>query len=192
MEKELIAFEDVRQLAQKMHNAGLRELEWRGADWSVRLRYPSGKTMAEPPPLPPLAAETRPLSVCSPMPGRLLLSHPSHGEAFVSEGQHVAPNDILALVQVGPLYLPVRSPVAGTLKNLVAPAGSRLEYGSEIALLQPVQAGLFVGDDRGVWFLAGDDPSTARLVQLTALIGLLSLAPSLLVMATALTPGWRL
>ncbi|MCS5855172.1 hypothetical protein LNO23_08370 [Klebsiella pneumoniae subsp. pneumoniae] len=79
MEKELIAFEDVRQLAQKMHNAGLRELEWRGADWSVRLRYPSGKTMAEPPPLPPLAAETRPLSVCSPMPGRLLLSHPSHG-----------------------------------------------------------------------------------------------------------------
>ena len=111
MEKELIAFEDVRQLAQKMHNAGLRELEWRGADWSVRLRYPSGKTMAEPPPLPPLAAETRPLSVCSPMPGRLLLSHPSHGEAFVSEGQHVAPNDILALVQVGPLYLPVRSPV---------------------------------------------------------------------------------
>ena len=63
-------------------------------------------------------AETRPLSVCSPMPGRLLLSHPSHGEAFVSEGQHVAPNDILALVQVGPLYLPVRSPVAGTLKTL--------------------------------------------------------------------------
>lgn len=54
MEKELIAFEDVRQLAQKMHNAGLRELEWRGADWSVRLRYPSGKTMDEPPPLPPL------------------------------------------------------------------------------------------------------------------------------------------
>ena len=125
MEKELIAFEDVRQLAQKMHNAGLRELEWRGADWSVRLRYPSGKTMAEPPPLPPLAAEIRPLSVCSPMPGRLLLSHPSHGEAFVSEGQHVAPNDILALVQVGPLYLPVRSPVAGTPKNLVAPAGVR-------------------------------------------------------------------
>lgn len=72
--------------------------------------------------------------------GRLLLSHPSHGEAFVSEGQHVAPNDILALVQVGPLYLPVRSPVAGTLKNLVAPAGSRLEYGSEIALLLPTDA----------------------------------------------------
>ncbi|HBX7940856.1 TPA: acetyl-CoA carboxylase biotin carboxyl carrier protein subunit [Klebsiella pneumoniae] len=140
MEKELIAFEDVRQLAQKMHNAGLRELEWRGADWSVRLRYPSGKTMAEPPPLPPLAAETRPLSVCSPMPGRLLLSHPSHGEAFVSEGQHVASNDILALVQVGPLYLPVRSPVAGTLKSLMAPAGSRLEYGSEIALLLPTDA----------------------------------------------------
>ena len=129
MEKELIAFEDVRQLAQKMHNAGLRELEWRGADWSVRLRYPSGKTMAEPPPLPPLAAETRPLSVCSPMPGRLLLSHPSHGEAFVSEGQPVAP-----------LYLPVRSPVAGTLKSLMAPAGSRLEYGSEIALLLPTDA----------------------------------------------------
>ena len=139
MEKELIAFEDVRQLAQKMHNAGLRELEWRGADWSVRLRYPSGKTMDEPPPLP-AAAEPPLLPVCSPMPGRLLLSHPSHGEAFVSEGQHVAPNDILALVQVGPLYLPVRSPVAGTLKNLVAPAGSRLEYGSEIALLLPTDA----------------------------------------------------
>jgi acetyl-CoA carboxylase biotin carboxyl carrier protein len=55
-------------------------------------------------------------------------------------GQHVAPNDILALVQVGPLYLPVRSPVAGTLKSLVATAGSRLEYGSEIALLLPTDA----------------------------------------------------
>jgi acetyl-CoA carboxylase biotin carboxyl carrier protein len=30
--------------------------------------------------------------------------------------------------------------VAGTLKNLVAPAGSRLEYGSEIALLLPTDA----------------------------------------------------
>ncbi|HFP9303463.1 acetyl-CoA carboxylase biotin carboxyl carrier protein [Raoultella planticola] len=139
MEKELIAFEDVRQLAQKMHNAGLRELEWRGADWSVRLRYPGGKTMAEPPPLP-AAAEPPLLSVCSPMPGRLLLSHPSHGEAFVSEGQRVEPDDILALVQVGALYLPVRSPVAGTLKSLVATSGNRLEYGSEIALLLPADA----------------------------------------------------
>ena len=47
---------------------------------------------------------------------------------------------VLALVQVGPLYLPVRSPVAGTLKSLMAPAGSRLEYGSEIALLLPTDA----------------------------------------------------
>jgi biotin carboxyl carrier protein len=74
------------------------------------------------------------------MPGRLLLSHPSHGEAFVSEGQRVEPDDILALVQVGPLYLPVRSPVAGTLKSLVATSGNRLEYGSEIALLLPTDA----------------------------------------------------
>jgi len=36
--------------------------------------------------------------------------------------------------------LPVRSPVAGTLKSLMAPAGSRLEYGSEIALLLPTDA----------------------------------------------------
>ncbi len=144
MEKKLIAFEDVRQLAQKMHNAGLREIEWRGADWSVRLRYPGGKTIAEPPPpsppLPPTVAETSLLPVCSPMPGRLLLSHPSHGEAFVSEGLRVEPDDILALVQVGPLYLPVRSPVAGTLKSLVATAGSLLEYDSTIALLLPVDA----------------------------------------------------
>ncbi|MDP1148257.1 acetyl-CoA carboxylase biotin carboxyl carrier protein subunit, partial [Klebsiella pneumoniae] len=73
-------------------------------------------------------------------PGRLVLSHPSQGEAFVSEGQHSAPHDILALVQVGPLYWPVRSPVAGTLTTLVASAGSRLESGSEIALLLPTDA----------------------------------------------------
>ncbi len=138
MEKELIAFEDVRQLAQKMHNAGLRELEWRGADWSVRLRYPAAKRW-----LNRRLCRRRPnplLPVCSPMPGRLLLSHPSHGEAFVSEGQRVEPDDILALVQVGALYLPVRSPVAGTLKSLVATSGNRLEYGSEIALLLPADA----------------------------------------------------
>ncbi len=129
MEKKLIAFEDVRQLAQKMHNAGLREIEWRGADWSVRLRYPGGKTIAEPPPppppLPPTVAETSLLPVCSPMPGRLLLSHPSHGEAFVSEGLRVEPDDILALVQVGPLYLPVRSPVGRDAQKPCRDGGER-------------------------------------------------------------------
>ncbi|TCV09000.1 acetyl-CoA carboxylase biotin carboxyl carrier protein [Samsonia erythrinae] len=141
MEKQQIALKDVRQLAQKMHNAGLREIEWRGADWSVRLRYPGVKTTAKPPQLPPpTATETRLLPVCSPMPGRLLLSHPSQGEPFVSEGKHIEPHDILALVQVGPLYLPVRGPVAGTIARVVATAGSRLEYGSEIALLLPVDA----------------------------------------------------
>ena len=49
--------------------------------------------------------------------------------------------------------------------HLFDPRADFVVFSGEIALLQPVQAGLFVGDDRGVWFLAGDDPSTARLVQ---------------------------
>ncbi len=45
-----------------------------------------------------------------------------------SARRRVEPDDILALVQVGALYLPVRSPVAGTLKalsRLREPAGVR-------------------------------------------------------------------
>ncbi|ATO34868.1 hypothetical protein DZA65_03848 [Dickeya dianthicola] len=140
MEKELRVLKDVRQLALKMQHAGLQEIEWRGARWSVRLRFPNDAVAKTA--VPPLAItverEASLLPVCSPIPGRLLLSHPSHGDAFIQPGQRIKPHALLALVRVGPLYLPVRSPVDATVESIVAQADQQLEYGSEIALLLPL------------------------------------------------------
>lgn len=137
MNKDAISLKELRQLARKMNAAGLHELEWRNAHLSVRLRYDApGVTL-------PAAAQAtvagpaeRTLTpVCAPMPGHIVLCHPSHGEAYVQPGQQVKQHDLLALVKVGPLYLPLRSPVDGTLAAIQVGALEQVEYGSEIMLL---------------------------------------------------------
>ena len=47
--------------------------------------------------------------------------------------------------------------------HLFNPGHNVIPFVGAVRLLEAVEGGLFVGDDRGVWFLAGDDPSAARL-----------------------------
>lgn len=145
MDKDAISLNELRQLAQKMNAAGLQTLEWRDAHKSVRLRY-DAPGVTQPVALQETVsgqAERTLTPVCAPMPGHIVLCHPSHGEAYVQPGQRVKQHDLLALVKVGPLYLPLRSPVDGTLAAIQVGALERVEYGSEIMLLD---AGGSVGE----------------------------------------------
>ncbi|MBP2196190.1 acetyl-CoA carboxylase biotin carboxyl carrier protein [Pantoea cypripedii] len=132
MEKTAIPLPTLRAIARRMRRSGLSRLELGGKDWSVRL------TFAPLPPAPPPAPKPLPSSthaVTATMPGTLLLRHPLSQQDFVQPGQQVQPEEVLALVQVGPLYLPVTSTSAGRVENVTVGGGSPVEYNQEIMII---------------------------------------------------------
>lgn len=150
MEKERIAFKDVRDLVNRMRRSGLQEIEWRSSTWSVRLRNSDSapcsaiSTVASAASIvkdiQPLTTKTVP--VCSPIPGYLLLHNVMSEQPLINHGMKVKKNDLLALIKVGPVYLPVRSPIDGIVDDIICSDGSILEYGTEIALLRPSEDAL--------------------------------------------------
>lgn len=140
MEKYSLALPELRQVARKMCAAGLGSIELSGKNWVVRLHYNPGPPLlnAEPPALPLVVstpASPACTSIVAPMPGKILLQHPLNDVAYARTGQQVKRDDLLALVQVGSLYLPVTSPADGTLASIAVTQDQRVEYGSEIAQL---------------------------------------------------------
>ncbi|MCA1176864.1 MULTISPECIES: acetyl-CoA carboxylase biotin carboxyl carrier protein [unclassified Pantoea] len=133
MEKTAIPLPTLRALARKMQRSGLNSLALEGKQWSVRL------TFAPAPALPVMPTEeTPPITqvIGAPLPGTLLRRHPHSQQDFVQPGQQVAPRDLLALVQVGPLYVPVLSPIKGRVQQLRVKAYSAVEYDEELLTIQ--------------------------------------------------------
>ena len=52
--------------------------------------------------------------------------------------------------------------------HLYSPRHGVIPFTGGIKFIEAVLGGVFVGDSRGVWFLEGDDPSTARLKYVTS------------------------
>lgn len=145
MEKHPIALPELRQVARKMRAAGLGSIELNGKNWSVRLQYDPGLLLvsaAQPatPAVASLPAAPACTAVCAPMPGKILLQHPLNGQAYAQPGQQVKQDDLLALVQVGSLYLPVNSPADGTLTAISVAQGQLVEYGSEVVVISTATA----------------------------------------------------
>lgn len=142
MEKYAISLPELRQVARQMRAAGLNRIELQGKNWSVRLHYdralPPGSA-AQPGASLAISSAAAPAcaAICAPMPGKILLQHPLNGVTYAQPGQQVKQNDLLALVQVGALYLPVTSPADGTLAAFSVTQHQQVEYGSEVALLNP-------------------------------------------------------
>jgi len=64
--------------------------------------------------------------------GYLVTSAPASGRVLAPLGSSVAKGDVLALLQIGALYRPVRAPVAGTVAAIFASAGDLVEFGSKV------------------------------------------------------------
>ncbi|WP_413733713.1 acetyl-CoA carboxylase biotin carboxyl carrier protein [Sodalis sp. RH21] len=139
------ALQDLRQIAQKMRASGLGSIEFSGNNYHVRLQYAPAAAQIIPFPGEAIVTDANPVPVgataalCAPMPGTVLLHHPSNGLPFTSPGAEVQKNAMLALLKVGLLYLPLRSPVDGTVESLAVDQGDSVEYGSEIILLRSAE-----------------------------------------------------
>ncbi len=142
MNKSAIPLPTLRALARKMQSSGLSSLALDGKHWSVRLAFAA--TPAAPAPVSARvpAPETPPLTqrIGAPMPGTLLRRHPHSQQDFVAPGQQMVAGEVVALVQVGPLYVPVRSPTSGTIRSLTAEHLSAVEYDEEILIFAPSDA----------------------------------------------------
>lgn len=133
-----LTINELRQVARKMQRSGLSGIEIRRGDYHVHLTY------APPPPVicthaePVAHAVTPPaLAIRSMMPGHVLLQHPSDSSPYINQGMRVEKGALLALIKVGVIYLPLRSPAEGVVASLCVSQGDRVEYDSEIMTLQP-------------------------------------------------------
>lgn len=136
MDKSAVSLPTLRALAHKMQTSGLSSLALDGKAWSVRLTFAD-----RPPVLPAIempAPVTSPLTqmISAPMPGTLLRRHPHSQQDFVVPGQQVQANEVVALVQVGPLYVPVLSQTSGTVQTLTPAHLSAVQYDEEIVALR--------------------------------------------------------
>jgi biotin carboxyl carrier protein len=61
--------------------------------------------------------------------GRLLLTHPELREPFVAVGDQLCAGQLVAVLQVGELLLPQRSPTAARVIDIRVPCGTTVGYG---------------------------------------------------------------
>ncbi|WP_343552252.1 biotin/lipoyl-containing protein [Pantoea sp.] len=136
MDKSAVSLPTLRALAHKMQTSGLSSLALDGKAWSVRLTFADRPSVLPAIEMP--APVTTPLThiISAPMPGTLLRRHPQSQHDFVTLGQQVQANEVVALVQVGPLYVPVLSPASGTVQTLTPAHLAPVQYDEEIIFLQ--------------------------------------------------------
>lgn len=70
-------------------------------------------------------------------PGAFLCRHPLRERAIIAIGEEIHAGDPLGFLQVGPLLLPVRAPVTGTVTDVLAQHGRIVGYGVPLFELQP-------------------------------------------------------
>ncbi len=129
----MIAINEIRQIAQRMQRSGLENIEISGTDFSLRLRCDnsrhSGPTDAQKP--------ATPLAIRAIKKGQFWTTHPMQEARVWQCGARVKAGDCLGFLQTGDLLLPVRSPQAGEIVNILASHGQRVGCGDLLYAIKP-------------------------------------------------------
>jgi acetyl-CoA carboxylase biotin carboxyl carrier protein len=137
-----VADELVPQLAERLRKHGLGEIEVRRGDLRLRVSavpgataaaptapQPAALSVAEPAVGPPAASERASVGVASPAVGFFVYAD------GLGPGLAVAKGDSVGHVEMLGVRHDVRSPRAGTVRNLVAESGEAVEYGQVVVEL---------------------------------------------------------
>lgn len=124
---------DLAGIAAAMTAAGVARLELAGPD--VRLVLGRGAAPAA----EAAAADQSagPIAVTAPGVGTFLRSHPLHDRPLADDGETVVAGQAVALLQVGPLLVPVTAPVGGLIVGAAAAEGTLVGYGDRLLDLAP-------------------------------------------------------
>lgn len=142
MENRTLALRDIRQIAHKMRASGLSSIELTDGHYRLRLKTsPQPQDWPQPTEVVPAPAATpqKTESLCAPMPGVVLLQHPLADRPYITPGAVAEKDALLGLLKVGPVYLPLRSPVKGVVASVAIAQGDCVEYGEPIFTLLPVE-----------------------------------------------------
>lgn len=140
MDKTAIPLPTLRALARKMQSSGLNSLALDGKQWSLRLTFAATPPAPAPVTIPAAEIPSITQRIGAPMPGTLLRRHPHSPQDFVAPGQQIVAGEVVALVQVGPLYVPVISPDSGTVQLLALEHLAAVEYDEDILTFAPSSA----------------------------------------------------
>ncbi len=146
--------EAVRALAAILKDSGLTEIEIEGKDLRIRVARSPAPVMASvaapPPAASPPAALPAPMveavaapddanhpgAVLSPMVGIAYLSPEPGAAAFVAPGQTVVVGQTLLLIEAMKTFNQIKATKAGTILRVLITAGSPVEYGQPLLILE--------------------------------------------------------
>jgi len=136
----------IRRLAGIMDDTGLTEIEVGSETYSVRVARGGTVVAAQAPALAPAApaaaAESQinhadhPGVVTSPMVGVAYTSAEPGAAAFISVGDTVTEGQVVLLIEAMKVFNQIKSPRSGTVKNIFIEAGSPVEFGEPLLIIE--------------------------------------------------------
>ncbi len=124
----ILAAHEIADLVAHMRSVGVTEIEIAEGDAALRLVAPEETVRA------PAAAG--PTIVKATACGIFLPGHPARSGTPVGAG--IVAGEVLAVIATGPLLQPVVAPCDGTGLRLLATAGQRVDFGTDLLALAPL------------------------------------------------------
>ncbi len=131
----------VRRMAKLLRETGLTEIEY--AEGERRIRLSSG--MAAAPvavaaapatePAKPVEKKEEGTPVPSPMVGTVYLAAQPGAEPFVKVGSTVKAGDTLLIIEAMKVMNPIKAPVGGVIKKVVAADTKPVEFGETLVII---------------------------------------------------------
>lgn len=143
--------EAVRALANILTETGLTEIEIEGKEGRIRVARAAAPAAAvdalpapaaapavtAPPPPPHLADDAQhPGAIASPMVGVAYLAPEPGAQPFVQLGQTVSAGQTLMLIEAMKTFNQIKAPHAGTITRILVAAGSPVEFGQPLMILE--------------------------------------------------------
>ena len=142
------AVSTVRDMIDMMAAGGVKELDVRFGDVSIRLRS-QGKTGPSQPSaaVSPEASLPAPSSgqfshaITAPMIGTFYASPSPQDPPFVRVGEQISAGQVIGIIEAMKIMNEIVADVGGTVAEVVAENGQAVEYGSPLVRLAPLETG---------------------------------------------------
>jgi biotin carboxyl carrier protein len=126
----ILATNDIAELIEHMRGLGVAEIEIADGDDRLRVALPEAAEQSA-------RTASGPAIVAATACGIFFLGHPAR-EATPSIGARLEAGEVLGVIATGPLLRPVSAPAAGTLAGVLCEPGQRVDFGTPLLALAPL------------------------------------------------------
>lgn len=139
---------EVRSIVTALSQSGLGELEVHADKWSIKVKCSSSICSGSVLPEVTLkndvtltqdalchAESASIVKIKSKAAGHFLLRHPFHTKRYIDVGSYVSKDQLIAILKVGPMYLPVNSPCDGYVAKINITDGGIVGFDTELVAI---------------------------------------------------------